>query len=315
MVGIPFLYVYELLKRIMQAQNIATPMVIVSAVVNIINIVLGYYLVNYTSAGWLGAAIARTVSNIFFPILLIIYLYISKEYETFWSPWNLKNALDGLRQWVVLGIPGMFQLCFEWWAFEVLAIICGLLPNAIVAIGANSILLNISTLSYMFFLGNSVSGNIRVGNALGAGCPKRAKLASQLVLSLGLITSLFCATGLVAFRTTLPKLFTNDTVLDEYSSQLLFIAAVFQIADSVGASVQGILRGSGRQSLGASMCFVAYFIIGIPFGTFLAFQYELSVFGLWSGMTVGIFLFSSFGSFFILKTDWVRMVKEAKDRI
>eukprot|EP00560_Eucampia_antarctica_P007721 CAMPEP_0197827664 /NCGR_PEP_ID=MMETSP1437-20131217/4394_1 /TAXON_ID=49252 ORGANISM="Eucampia antarctica, Strain CCMP1452" /NCGR_SAMPLE_ID=MMETSP1437 /ASSEMBLY_ACC=CAM_ASM_001096 /LENGTH=254 /DNA_ID=CAMNT_0043428601 /DNA_START=38 /DNA_END=799 /DNA_ORIENTATION=+ len=50
--GIPFLYVYELLRKILQAQNIAAPMLIVAVIANIINIGLGYYLVNYTSSGW-----------------------------------------------------------------------------------------------------------------------------------------------------------------------------------------------------------------------------------------------------------------------
>jgi len=51
--GVPFLYLYELLKRLLQAQNIASPMLIVALIGNIINITVGYYLVHYTSMGYL----------------------------------------------------------------------------------------------------------------------------------------------------------------------------------------------------------------------------------------------------------------------
>ena len=69
---------------------------------------------------------------------------------------------------------------------------CGILGNdeAIIAIGANAIAQNMGTFIFMLYLGTSIAGNIRVGNALGAGDAHRAKMACYLSFFLGILLAL-----------------------------------------------------------------------------------------------------------------------------
>ena len=48
-----------------------------------------------------------------------------------------------------------------------------------------------------------------------------------------------------------------------------------------------MLRGSGRQYIGAIMNFVGYYIIGLPLGITLAIKVKWGVLGLWIGMAAG----------------------------
>ena len=276
--GIPFLFVYELLRKTMQAQNVAMPMFYVAVLSNVVNCVLGYYLVYRTPLGWLGSAVARTACNVSFCVFMAAYVYWSGFFLTFWGDgWHLKAAWKGVPQFVNLGIPGALQLCFEWWAFEVLAVISGLLPDAVLAIGVNAILLNLSSMVYMLYLGVSIAANVRIGNALGSGLPRRANLAAKLAVGLAAVCAAMCAVFLLAFHESLPTVFTHDPEIGEYCSRLLFVAAAFQLPDAINGAVQGILKGSGRQSIGAYLNFVAYYVAGIPFGILLAFHFEMSV--------------------------------------
>jgi len=48
----------------------------------------------------------------------------------------------GFRGWIEylkLAIPGMMALCLEWWAFEVVALMAGLLKDSHVALGAHTV--------------------------------------------------------------------------------------------------------------------------------------------------------------------------------
>ncbi len=175
-------------------------------------------------------------------------------------------------------------------AFEFIALLCGILPGeeAIIGIGANSIIMNVSSLCYMLYLGASVSGNVRVGNALGAGDAHRAEIASNLTLVCGTIMSIINMTLLLSFRKILPWLFTTDFDIAQKAQHLFLIATVFQLPDAVNGCVQGIFRGSGRQSLAAIYNFCAYYILGIPLGYFLGIKLGFGVEGLWWGMTVGL---------------------------
>lgn len=196
-----------------------------------------------------------------------------------------------------------------------MALVSGLLPDALLAIAANALLLNISSMVYMFYLGISIAANVRIGNALGAGEPARASLAAWLALALAALGSCMCAAALIAGRHTLPHLFTEDEEIDDYTSDLLIVAAVFQLPDAVNGAVQGIFRGSGRQRRGAILNFVAYYVAGIPIGIVLAFRWELGLLGLWVGMTIGLCIVGLTGTFMILRSDWLTLAANANQRL
>jgi len=315
--GIPFMYMYELLRRIMQSQNIALPMLYASISANIVNISLGYYLVfGGGSSWWLGASVARGVSQISSFFFMIVYLYTSNYIKLFWSEWNLSAAIKGIPEFLSLAIPGAMQLCFEWWAFICLSLISGLLPDSQLSIGANAILLNIESVVYMCYLGNSISCNMRIGNALGAGLPNRARVAANLALGIAFAMSLLMATLLIMNRLALPLLFTQDNQIRDYCTALLYIVAIYQLPDSINATVQGIFRASGRQAIGAKLNFFAYYIVGIPFGIILAFYYHQGLRGLWIGLSTGLCFVTIIGAYITLcRSDWEQLAIDAKQRM
>eukprot|EP00978_Attheya_sp_CCMP212_P013104 scaffold32770_cov37-Attheya_sp.AAC.4 len=139
--GLPFVYGYELVRKVLQAQTIATPMLHVAIASNVLHIALGYYLVYSTSWGWLGAAVARTVCNMSLLLFLLCYIWYSKrtlikrtqssrtqdqhQYQTIiqtttttttiterkemlvWTTgWNWREAWGGVGEFLSLGIPG-----------------------------------------------------------------------------------------------------------------------------------------------------------------------------------------------------------------
>ena len=202
-------------------------------------------------------------------------------------------------------------------AFEVIALLCGVLPGkeAIIGIGANAVIMNVSSMGYMLYLGVSVSGNVRIGNALGAGDAHRAEIASYLTLGAGTLMSMINITILLTFRKTLPCFFTTDLEIIEKAQHLFIIAAVFQFPDALNACAQGIFRGSGRQALAAKLNFCAYYVIGIPLGIVLGIKLQWGVGGLWWGMTAGLCTIAVVGSFIIVKSNWSKLTSQAQERI
>jgi len=229
---------------------------------------------------------------------------------------QLSDAVRGIPTFLSLGLPGMLQLCFEWWAFESIYLLCGRLPEAEVAIGANAIIQYIAACMYMLYLGISNAGNVRIGNALGASDAKRARIAAQLTLGLCGSMAVLGASFLATCRHRLPSLLTEDKDLQTLATQLLLVAAVFQIPDSINAAVQGCLRGSGRQTIGAVLNFVAYYGLGIPCGCLLAFVCEFGALGFWMGMTVGLIVIALVGTNLVLvQSDWEQLAKDAEKRV
>ncbi|ETV81812.1 hypothetical protein H257_05383 [Aphanomyces astaci] len=311
--GLPFLYAYELLKKVLQAQNIALPMLYSAILCNMVNLVTGYVLVNHTSCGYLGAAISRTLGNMSLPLSLVPYFY-KKDRLAFWPGWQLHAAVQGVPEFVYFGLAGMLMMVFEWWSYEIIALLAGLLPNAIVAIGANAVLVNITATVYMFYLGIAVAGNIRVGNALGSNRPKRAKVAAAVATILAGGVSVMTGLCVFAFRYMYPRVFTQDSAMIALAAQVAVVVAGFQLVDGLNAAIQGALRGCGLQNYGAAINFVSYLLFGLPVGYLFEFSFAWGLPGLWIGMTLGYTFAGVCGAYVLIKHNWQALADAAQAR-
>ncbi|ETW02702.1 hypothetical protein, variant 3 [Aphanomyces invadans] len=122
LVGLPFMFVYELLKKVLQAQNVVLPMMYCAVIGNCVNAVLGYALTFHTPLGFYGAAVARSVANGVLLLSLVTYIFLNKA--TFQACWPVA-ALKEVPKFVALGISGLLMMLFEWWSFELLVFIAG----------------------------------------------------------------------------------------------------------------------------------------------------------------------------------------------
>ncbi|CAG8794300.1 17037_t:CDS:1, partial [Racocetra persica] len=57
------------------------------------------------------------------------------------------------------------------------------------------------------------------------------------------------------------------------------------LSDGINVVAQGILRGQGRQNIGALVYAPGYFILGLPIGLLTAFKLGYGLQGLWFGST------------------------------
>ena len=92
----------------------------------------------------------------------------------------------------------------------------------------------------------------------------------------------------IVFRDFLPTLFIADADVIATASGLLIIAAFFQIFDGVQVVSLGILRGLQDVKVPTLATFIAYWIIGLPVGYLLAFEFGYGIKGVWYGLSLGL---------------------------
>ncbi|OQR91593.1 Multidrug/Oligosaccharidyl-lipid/Polysaccharide (MOP) Flippase Superfamily [Thraustotheca clavata] len=311
LIGLPFLYAYELLKKTLQAQNIASPMIYCTIVCNIVNFVVGYCLINYCNMGFVGAALGRSAANISLPLSLFPYYWRHSEARLMWPGLQLRAAVKGLVEFLRIGVPGMLMMMFEWCSFECIAIFSGLLPNAVVALGANAITLNLFSFLDWIYFGIAVAATVRVGNAIGAGDAQRTKIAIKASFITSAITAALFAIILLISRNEYPYIFTSDTAIAKAATSVAIIVIAFQLPQAINQTTQGILRGCGLQKMGALINFIAYLLIGLPLGYTFAFVSQLEVVGLWLGMVAAFISAASIGIAILKCTNLDRIINEA----
>ncbi len=266
--------------------KIAMNITIIALLINVLfNHLLIYGVAGFPELGLFGAGIATLIARIFMAVGLYIYLQKSiffksifnQKSDFFLQKSNIKNILK-------IGIPSGFQGFFEIAVFSAAAILIGQLGS--IQLAAHQVAINPASITYMMVTGVAAAGSIRVGANLNS--VSAMKLAGSVALMMGFIFMAFCCVIMLFFNQFIAQLYINDIQVLPLAATLIFIAAFFQLSDGIQAVALGILRGMADVNVPTIITLIAYWIIGLPIGYYLAFYKNMAAIGIWIGLVVGL---------------------------
>jgi MATE family multidrug resistance protein len=101
---------------------------------------------------------------------------------------------------------------------------------------------------------------------------------------------------------------------DSRAAATLLALVPYEIVDCMNCVAQGIFRGIGHQNIAARINAIAYYIVGIPLGAWMAFQLQWSLEGLWIGFAIGIFTSLATSLYILSRSNWKQLALEAQER-
>ncbi|XP_051732589.1 solute carrier family 47 member 2, tandem duplicate 2 [Ctenopharyngodon idella] len=308
MPALPAAFMYQLQGLYLQNQGIIWPQVITGAAGNILNILINYIFLHLLDLGVAGSAAANAISQYSLAVILFVYIQCMGLHKATWDGWSC----DCLQEWgafMHLALPSMLMLCVDWWTFEIGGFLAGLINE--VELGAQSVIYELASIMNMFPMGFAVAANVRVGNALGAGNTEQAKLSAKVSLICGLLVSCVIATIIGGTNNIIGYIFSRDEEIVLRVSQVMILYGFIHLFDATSAITGGIVRGAGKQLLGALCNIVGYYFVGFPVGVSLMFALDMGIIGLWIGFFGCVFLQSLFFIILIYKLDWKKVTQEA----
>ncbi|KAF5192057.1 Detoxification-like protein [Thalictrum thalictroides] len=306
---IPGLFAYAILQcilRFLQTQTVVIPLVICAVVPLTIDFGLSYVLVYHTVLGFKGAALASAVCLWISVIMLGLYVNYSDKFKPTWEGLSLESFQHVLPS-LKLAIPSALMVCLEYWAFELLVLLAGLMPNSETSTSLIAMCVNTQAMSYMITYGFSAAVSTRVSNELGAGNGDRAKNAVTVTLKLSLFLALIFVLSLIFGHNIWASAFSNSpTIKKEFASITPFLVlSVF--FDSAQGVLSGVSRGCGWQDLAAWTNLIAFYVIGMPIAILVAFKAHLYARGLWIGLICGLFFQALTLLIITLRTNWTKL--------
>uniref|UniRef100_A0A8C5LQ61 Uncharacterized protein n=1 Tax=Leptobrachium leishanense TaxID=445787 RepID=A0A8C5LQ61_9ANUR len=218
---------------------------------------------------------------------------------------------DCLQEWgtfIRLAIPSMLMLCIESWSFEIGGFLAGFI--SVVELGAQATVLQLTNSLYMIPYGFSVSACIRVGNALGAGDIGQAKLSTKVSFICTLLFAVPSGILIAGLKDYISLIFTPDREIGAVVSKTLLIFAPFHLCDALSANSAGVMRGTGKQMIGAIVNTVGFYIVGLPIGISLMFAAKLGVIGYWLGLLFCVVLQATIYIIYISRFSWDKALEE-----
>jgi len=182
------------------------------------------------------------------------------------------SSLSGILQYLALALPGMVAIS-EWWASEIAILLAGRLhPNPSYALAGMSIYQSINSFCFMFPCGFGAAASTRIGTALGRDYPRGARLACRV----GIASATCCSAilGCIIYFTphvAIPSFFTEDEDVLSVTVTTLPYLAIYVFADGISATLGGVVKGCGRQTILMPIVLFAYWVVGLPVGYYLTF--------------------------------------------
>ncbi|CAL5200911.1 unnamed protein product [Lathyrus oleraceus] len=287
---VPGLFAYSILQnmlRFLQTQSVVMPLVILSAIPALLHVGIAYGFVEWTGLNFIGGPIATSISMWISMVLLGLYVMYANKFENTWTGFSMQS-FHYLLTHMKLALPSAAMVCLEYWVFEVMVFLAGLLPDSQITTSLIAICANTEFFAYMITYSLSAAASTRVSNELGAGQPERAKHAMKVTLKLSLFLGFGFVLLLVFGHDIWIQLFSNSPIIKEEFASITPFLAISILLDSVQGVLSGVARGCGWQHLAVYVNLASFYLIGLPISCLLGFKTNLQYKGLWIGLICGL---------------------------
>jgi multidrug resistance protein, MATE family len=305
--GLIPLLLYFAVRRTLQGMNMVRPIAIALVTANLVNLAGNYLLIfgkfGLPALGVTGSGVATAISRTYLAVVLVVYLlWYDSRHKTELLKTPVQPDLNRIRQLIVLGFPAAVQLTAE---VSIFALVASLIARlGAVAQAGHQIALNTVAFTYMVPLGLSSAAAVRVGQAVGRRSPVDARNAGDTAIFLGASFMSLMSVVLLVFPRYIARIYTTDESVIASAVTLLAAGAAFQLFDGIQTVSTGALRGTGDTRTPMLCHFSAYWLIGLPLGTWLCFHRHWGALGLWVGLSFSLILIGILLLFF-----WRRRIR------
>uniref|UniRef100_A0A670KIF9 Multidrug and toxin extrusion protein n=1 Tax=Podarcis muralis TaxID=64176 RepID=A0A670KIF9_PODMU len=245
--------------------RIIWPEVLCGIAGNIVNLIANYVFLYQLHMGVRGSAWANTIAQYSQAIALFLYIKWKKLHAETWGGWST----ECLQEWDVfmaLAVPSMLMTCIEWWTFEIGSFMIGQWEGR---------------------CHGQWEEPEDQANHIGAW---QLQYNTQIQLSTSALLTFYSYTHTSHVLLTEVSLFVfclsaNREVV-ELVAKVIPVYVAFHFFEALCCTTSGVLRGTGKQKLGAIFNAVGYYAVGLPVAIVLVFVAKMGLIGLWLGMLI-----------------------------
>ncbi|KAE8733950.1 hypothetical protein F3Y22_tig00000916pilonHSYRG00390 [Hibiscus syriacus] len=300
------------LRIYLRTQSITLPLTCCAMLSILLHIPINYLLVSYLKLGIKGVALSGVWTNFILVASLIIYILYFGVHKKTWGGFSVVKCFKEWKSLLNLAIPSCISVCLEWWWYEIMILLCGLLLNPKASVASMGILIQTTALIYIFPSSLSFGVSTRVGNELGANQPKKAKLAAFVGLFCGFMLGLSALVFATMVRNIWASMFTGDKEIIALTSLVLPIIGLCELGNCPQTTGCGVLRGTARPKDGANINLGCFYLVGMPVAVWLAFFAGYDFKGLWLGMLAAQVSCMVTMLLVLIRTDWDFEAERAK---
>lgn len=288
-VSLPFLCLGNVFRQFFDAIGETRLSMTAMIASNITNIIGNYLLIfgkcGLPELGLLGAGISTTFSRMLILIIFVCVFFACKKYSVYAAGLRGSRTDRGVfRKLNALGWPSALQVGMETAAFSFTAIFVGWIGTT--ALAAHQVMLTISGLFYMVYLGFAVAVAVRVSHFNGQRDRESVITTTWAGFHLILLIAAVVSVPVFLLRHEIGGWFTDDAGVSVVVAQCIVPLIVYQFGDGLQCTFANALRGLACMRPLMYAAFVAYFIVSLPLSWLLGIALGFGLPGIWAAFPV-----------------------------
>lgn len=261
--------------------------IISGALMNIVNIALGYALIGgnwgiearYAEGAAIASAIAWLVADI-----AIIYCALRFCEIKFTLGFARVDAHESLKPLFKIAIPGLIEpLSYQ---FAQMVIVMFVVTMSDLSLVARAYLMNFFLITSIWNIAMANAIQTKVANSIGSNLPDQAERDVKTALRIGIGGSLLIAGGIALFGRQVMGIYTEDQQVVDIVLGLLWVSVLIEVGRSMNIIMGGVLRASGSPAFVAYTGVICTWGLGVGLGYSLAFGFGIGFLGVWLAMLV-----------------------------
>ncbi|KAJ0089125.1 hypothetical protein Patl1_31525 [Pistacia atlantica] len=271
------------MRAFLRTQGRTSPLTISAIFAVVLHLPINYLFAIHLKLGVKGVALALAFNTLNMNLGLLIYVIVSKEALKPWHGFTFYSFFHGWRPLLSLAVPSCISVCLEWWWYEIMLFLCGLLGNPEISISAMGILIQTTGILYVF----------------------------PFAMNCSLATRAFVF--MTAMKSIWGKLYTSEPQVLHLISATLPILGLCEIGNSPQTSACGVLTGTARPKDGARINLCSFYLVGLPVAVLTTFKFKVGFKGLWFGLLAAQLSCLCMMIYTLMQTDWRHQAKRAAE--
>ena len=289
--SLPFICVSNAFRQFTDSINDTVVAMSIMLVGNVWNIIGNWLLIfghmGCPEMGIEGAAWATWSSRLVILLLSLAVFYLRPKYKVYVRQMRkARMAWKDVRLLNILGWPIAVQMGMEVASFTVVVIFLGWFGTHMLA--AHQVMISITNLIFMFYVGISTAVSIRVSNHNGLhnmrGVRQAAFAGWEIILFMGVVLNII----VFLLRHDIAGAFTDNEEVSAIVTTLMWPLMLYQLGDGCQVTFANALRGMGDVRCLVPYSFLAYVVISLPLSYFMGVALEWKAFGVWMAFPFGL---------------------------
>ena len=219
-------------------------------------------------------------------LTFVILLIRSETKHRIWNRVRMLPERKYVKEILRAGSPISFQQFCECAAFITTAIFIGNMGTDDLA--ARQVANSVVNMTFLVPLGLAQAAMILVGKLAAQNEVASMRKLSRDALALTIFLMTCFAALIFLLRTQIPVIYGLNPAASQIATNMLIIAALFQIMDGLQVMALGLLRGWGDITIPAYLVIISWWGVAIPLEWLLGFYFKVGTLGVWGGLACGV---------------------------